>query len=448
MSSTPIVDYSWIAAQRWFVRSPFEFVFEMQKQYGDLVRCPAPFGLTIYFVYRPDHVHDLLVGHPDKLEKPQVVKRIFTSSFGNGLFFSEGDFWRRQRKLMQPAFNHARLNRYAERMMLHIVDHLSGWQPNARIDLFNEMRAMTLRVVVDALFNTDVRADTEQISKGMQDLGDAIAHQIKAFWLALLPDATPIPLLNRKRAGVAAVNQVIYRLMKERRASGQDRDDLLSVILFSKDPETGETMSDEQARDELMTLFIAGHETTAGTLGWALIEVARHPEVAAKLHEEVDRVLQGRTVTVADLPNLPYTAQVIKEALRMYPPAPISTRTTLQEITLNDGTVIPKGVICQFMPVTTHRDPRWYGDDSHTFRPERWQGDFERQLPKCAYFPFSAGPRICIGNGFALMEAQLALATLAATFSLTMDNAETIQPGIGTISLTPKETVWATVTRR
>jgi cytochrome P450 len=208
-------------------------------------------------------------------------------------------------------------------------------------------------------------------------------------------------------------------LIQERRASGEDRGDLLSVLLFATDAETGEGMSESQLRDELMTLFIAGHETTATTLSWALIELAQHPEPDRAFRAELDAVLQGRAPTLDDLAQLPYTQAVIKEVLRLYPPAVLIIRRALADLDLGDGNVIPKGAIIQINQYANHHDPRWF-TDADAFKPERWlDANFEKQLPKGAYFPFGAGPRICIGNGFALMEAPLVLATIGQHFRLT-----------------------------
>ncbi len=409
---------SWMMAQRWFARDALDFTLGMRRDFGDLVYLPAPFGLAQYLVYHPDHVYAILVKQADQLEKPEIIKRIVRSSFGDGLLFSDGTQWKRQRKLIQPAFHHGRVGRYAERMVSLTEALIATWIDGETRRLDADMHALTLKIVVDALFKTDISSDTEQIAEGMQMLGDALNAQSKSPMLAMLPDSLPHPVFRRKRAAVAHINPIIYRLIDERRTSGEDKGDLLSVLLFAKDADTGEGMSEGQIRDELMTMFIAGHETTATTLSWALIELARHPEAEARFHAELDAVLPGRVPTLDDLAHLLYTQAVIKEILRLYPPAVLIIRRALADLDLGDGNLIPKGAIIQINQYANHHDSRWFAEPE-AFRPERWlDADFEKNLPKGAYFPFGAGPRICIGNGFALMEAPLVLATIGRRFRL------------------------------
>jgi cytochrome P450 len=404
---------SWMMAQRWFARNALEFTLGMRRDYGDLVHLPAPFGLAQYLVYHPDHVYAILVKHADKLEKPEIIKKIIRSSFGDGLLFSEGAHWKRQRKLIQPAFHHGRIGRYAERMVAFTEAMIATWKDGETRILDADMHALTLNIVVDALFKTDISSDTEQIAEGMDLLGDALNIQSKSPLLAMLPESLPFPVLRRKRDAVAHLNPIIYRLIRERQSSGEDKGDLLSVLLFAKDPDTGESMSEGQLRDELMTMFIAGHATTAMTLSWAFVELAKHATAESTFRAELEKTLNGRPPTLDDLDNLPYTQAVIKEILRLYPPAVLIIRRALDNLDLGDGNVLPKGAIIQINQYANHHDRRWF-PEPEAFKPERWLDDnFEKNLPKGAYFPFGAGPRICIGNGFALMEAPLVLATIA-----------------------------------
>jgi cytochrome P450 len=395
-----------------------DFTVGMRRDYGDLVHLPAPFGLAQYLVYHPDHVYAILVKHADKLEKPEIIKKIIRSSFGNGLLFSEGTFWKRQRNLIQPAFHHGRIGRYAERMVAFSEAMIATWKDGEVRGLDADMHALTLKIVVDALFKSDISSDTEQIADGMDMLGDALNIQSKSPVLAMLPEAMPFQVLRRKRDAVARLNPIIFRLIRERQASGEDKGDLLSVLLFAKDPDTGESMSEGQLRDELMTMFIAGHATTATTLSWAFVELAKHPDAEAAFRAELAKTLNGRPPTLDDLANLSFTQAVIKETLRLYPPAVLIIRRALDNLDLGDGNVLPKGAIIQINQYANHHDPRWFPEPD-AFKPERWLDDsFEKNLPKGAYFPFGAGPRICIGNGFALMEAPLVLATIARRFHI------------------------------
>ena len=397
-----------------FRKDPIGLVMGLRKQYGDFVVIPMPFNLlTTNIIYHPDLIHEVLVTHADQFEKPAILKRVFRSSFGNGLFFSEGTFWKRQRRLMQPAFHHVRIHAYGDDMVRYAQRMVEQWHDNEIRRLDREMRALTLTIIVNALFKTDVSGQTEQVGKAMESLGQAIVEQATSLLKAMIPDWVPTAFNRQKQSGVAAINNIIYDMIAKRRATGLDTGDLLSVLLQAKDEETGETMSDLQVRDELMTLFIAGHETTATTLAWAWVEIARHPEVEARLRAELGRVLGGRPPHLDDLPNLPYTAAVIKEALRMYPAAWLLFRQSRANLEIG-GTIIRKNSIFWISPYAVHRDSRWF-DQPDEFIPERFLE--EKPLHKFAYFPFGGGSRICIGSGLAMMEAQLVLATVAQQFS-------------------------------
>jgi cytochrome P450 len=332
--------------------------------------------------------------------------------------------------LIQPAFHHARVGRYAERIVTLTEAHIATWKADETRHINHDMHTLTLKIVVDALFKTDISGDTQQIAEGMQKLGEALNAQAKSPILAMMPDSLPLPILRRKREAVALLDSIIYRLIRERQASGEDIGDLLSVMLFSKDAETGESMSERQLRDELMTMFAAGHETTATALGWAFVELAKRPDAEAAFRDELDTVLHGRAPRLDDLTNLPYTQAVIKETLRLYPPALLIMRRALEDLDLGDGNVIPKGSIVQINSYANQHDPRWF-DAPEEFIPERWlDGEFEKNLPKGAYFPFGAGPRICIGNGFAMMEAPLILATIGRCWRVAL-NGQVPVPRVG-----------------
>lgn len=408
----------------------FAVMKEMQQKGGDLVYMPSLPGVTNFNVFSPDIAYDILVQHTEHYQKPKLAKTMFKSSFGNGIFFSEGDFWRRQRKLAQPAFHHVRINAYANDMVAQTLRRLDRWQSGMTLDIDQEMHALTLVIVINVLFKTDVTNMTEQVAQGMKELGEVTARQITSVpqaLLAMLPGWVPVPLNRRKQRAVDMINPILYQLIADHRKGGADKGDLLSMFLQSRDEETGEGMSDFQIRDELMTMFIAGHETSAVALSWALLEIARKPEIEAKLFAEVDSVLQGRAPTLDDLPNLPYTLQVIKETLRFYPPAIFISRQPLKPMDLGGKTVRPSDLI-NTVSVVIHHDERWYPAPER-FDPERFTGDFEKNLPKCAYIPFGTGPRVCIGNGFAMLEMQLVLATLIQRFRFVLlPETEPVKP--------------------
>jgi cytochrome P450 len=376
----------------------------------------------VYLLNDPDLIHAVLVAHAEKIEKPAPLKWIFRSSFGNGLFFSEGHFWRRQRKLAQPAFHHKRVQSYAEGMVQRAQQMLANWQEGQIRDIKKDLSATTLKVVVDALFHSTVEDETEQIYSALNELGAILTKQSANPLLAIVPDWTPVPLMRRKRRASATLDAIVYRFIHERRVSNVDTGDLLSMLMLAEDEE-GQRMNDRQLHDEVMTIFIAGHETTALTLAWTFVLLAQHPEIEAKLHAEVDEVLHGRLPSLADLPNLPYTEMIIKETLRLYPPAWLLVRQAIAELPLGRYRV-PKGNQIWISPYTMHRHPRFF-DDPEAFQPERFSldetgRDLESRLPKFAYMPFGGGPRICIGNMFALMEARLLLATIVQRYRLAL----------------------------
>lgn len=418
-----------------FARDPLRVVIQAFQSYGDCALLPGPFGQNVFLLNEPDLIHAVLVTHADKIEKPAPLKWIFRSSFGNGLFFSEGSFWRRQRKLAQPAFHHKRIQSYAEGMVQRAQQILANWQDGQVRDIRKDMSATTLKIVVDALFQSAVEDETEQIYAALDELGNILAQQSFANpLLAIVPDWAPLPLMSRKRRASATLDAIVYRFIHERRVSSMDQGDLLSMLMLAED-EDRQRMNDQQLHDEAMTLFIAGHETTALTLTWAFVLLAQHPEAEAKLYAEVDTALNGRLPTLADLPNLAYTEMVVKEVLRLYPPAWLLLRQAVVELPLGPYR-IPKGHQIWISPYTMHRHPRFY-DEPETFQPERFRPDETGQdlgarLPKLAYMPFGGGPRICIGNMFALMEARLLLATIAQRYRLEVQPGSNIKMRVGT----------------
>ena len=416
-----------------FQRDPLGLNMRAFQNYGDIVLLPGPLGQNAYLVNDPDLIHAVLVTHADKTKKPAPLKLVFRSSFGDGLFFSEGSFWRRQRKLAQPAFHHRRIQSYAAGMVQCAQRMLANWQDGQSRDIRQEMSATTLKIVVDALFHSTVEEETGSIYAALTELGEIIWRQSRNPLLALTPDWAPLPLMRRKRRASAALDTIVYRFIQQRRAANADTGDLLSMLMLAED-ENGQRMTDRQLHDEVMTIFIAGHETTALTLTWAFVLLAQHPAAETRLQAEVDRVLQGRAPTLIDLPSLPFTERVIKETLRLYPPAWLLLRQTLEEIPLGSYHV-PKGQQIWISAYIMHRHPHFY-DQPEAFRPERFDldetgQDLETRLPKFAYLPFGGGPRVCIGNAFALLEAQLLLATIVQRYRLIITPDSTIKLRVG-----------------
>ncbi len=388
----------------------------------------VPFIMRVYYLMKPEDVHELLVQHNDEAGKVELVARIARSTFGNGILFSNGATWKRQRKLMQPVFHHAHVKAYGERMVNIALQHISHWQPNSVLDLANEMHAITLRIVVDTLFSGDATSEIDEIRQAIHDIGIGFSAQAQSVFLALMPDWFPAAALRQKARGAKTFNRVLERLIAERRKLGEANspEDLLTALMFSKDPDTGETMDNEQLRGELLTLYVAGHETTATLLAWAIHFIVKHPEAAQKLLAEV-ALLEGKPPTVEDLPRLPYSKMIIQETLRMRPPVWFLQRQSTLPLMIN-GRSYPKNAMFFILVYANHHNPTIFPNPK-AFIPERWANDAEKNLPKGAYIPFATGARICIGNGFAMMEAQLLLTLLIQRVQITLLDEAQIAKG-------------------
>ncbi len=412
-------------------RDPLGFGRRVAAEYGDVVRLRV-FNRQLFLVAHPEYIHQILVTDSSKFNKSPVYRIFLGRALGEGLLTSEGAKWRRQRKLAQPAFHHGRIASYAETMVAYAEETATGWRPGETLRVNEEMAQLTLRIVAQTLFSTDIRAQADRIGSALNELLEAVTEATSqpVFLPAWLPTRT-----NRRiRAGVKELDSVVYPLIRERRASSTDTGDLLSMLLLARD-EAGQGMSDKELRDEAVTIVLAGHETTANALTWAWYELAQHPEVEARLHAELDEVLGDERPTLAHVKRLPYTESIIKETMRLYPPIPEFGRQATAEVRLGDH-VIPEGAIMIVPVYAMHHDPRWF-EAPDVFRPERFLST-DKTLPKLAYLPFGGGPRVCIGNAFALLEATLLLATLAQRFRLKLGPQQTVTPE-ATLTLRPKE---------
>ena len=386
-----------------FTRDPLA-ALERMAGYGDVSHFRVGRQL-VYLANHPDLVRDVLVTHGRRFAKGRGLERARVL-LGNGLLTSEGEFHLRQRRLVQPAFHRARLDGYAAVMADVAARHAARLRDGETVDVARAMTALTLAIVGRTLFDADVEGEAPEIG---EVLGAALEH----FNLLLLPfsellEYLPIPATIRFRRVRRRLDAPIYRIIAERRASGEDRGDLLSMLLAARDDD-GSAMDDLQLRDEAMTLFLAGHETTANLLAWTWWLLARHPDVEARLHAEVDAL--GRAPTLADVERLPYARQVVAESMRLYPPAYVLGRRALEPYRLGDWD-IPARAIVLASQWLLHRDPRFWPDPTR-FDPERWRAGAAEARPRFAYFPFGAGTRVCVGEHFAWTEAILVLATLA-----------------------------------
>jgi cytochrome P450 len=411
-------------------RDPLTFMTRIARKYGDIV-CLRFFHIRTFLISNPDLIEDVLVTNAKKFIKGRVL-RANRHIFGDGLLTSEGDFWLRQRRMMQPAFHRSRIANYASTMTACATRLMESWTPGEPMDLHDAMMRLTLQVVGKTLFGADVEHDAPQVGETLEVLLE-FASDFRR--LVMTPKWLPTRLNWQAKRAVRQLTQIIDRIIQQRRESKEDTGDLLSMLLRVQD-EDGSRMTAQQLRDEALTLFLAGHETTASSLSWTWWLLAQNPEVGEKLHAELNEVLNGRTPTVDDLPKLKYTSCILSESMRVYPPAWAMARLAIEDHELG-GYPVPKGTGIAAAPWVVHRDARWY-EDPERFIPERWEsGDLLRQNPRFAYFPFGYGPRQCIGNTFALMEASLVLATIAQRFRFRLLPGRTVAP-LASITLRPR----------
>ena len=415
-----------------FAMDRLGFLTRLTRDYGDVVgfrlaRTPA------VILNHPDHVRDVLVTEQRLFVKGIGLQRA-KALLGEGLLTSEGAHHLRQRRLMQPAFHRERIATYAEAMVQHASRRAAQWTDGGQIDIASEMASLTLTIAGQTLFGASVEGEAS-------DIRQAIEAALNAFNIALLPFGDrlitwPIPPAVRFRRAKARLDQTIYRLIAERRLTGTDTGDLLSMLLLARDTDgdgDGGGMTDTDLRDELLTILLAGHETTANALTWAWYLLSQHPEVEARLHQEVNAVAPTGAISPADIGRLGYARAVIAETLRLYPPAYLLGRLATSPYHVSGTNYeLPMGTLVFVSPYLLHRDVRFW-TSAEQFRPERWLpqadgGTAPQPSHKFAYFPFGAGTRICIGEQFAWMEATLVLATIARQWSLALVPGRRVRP--------------------
>ncbi len=401
---------------------------------GDIVHMRfGPFN--VYQFNNPEHIRHIL--HTPKIYGKQTATyRRLRALLGLGLVVSDGDLWLRQRRIAQPAFHKERVNAFAESMVNAAKSVAEKWrEPAARnesINLIDEMTRTTLEIVTQTLLGGDTGADVERVATAFPIMNEILTDRLNK--LVPMPLWIPTKTNRRFNAALASLDRTVYDIIARRRASGREHPDLLSMLMHARDEETGATMDDRQLRDELTTILLAGHETTAVALTWAFYLLSQNPDAEAKLHDELGAVLGGRAPSVADLPRLPWTRQVIDETMRLYPPVWALDRSINSDDDL-DGYRIKKGAYAMIAPWVVHRLPSLWAEPEK-FRPERF-GPGAPEIARYSYFPFIGGPRQCIGNNFALIEAQLVLATIAQKWRLKLapDQKIELQP---LVTLRPK----------
>ena len=372
-------------------------------------------GKRIYFINDAEHVKRILLDNLANYPKSVSYRNNLRPFLGDGLLISEGEFWKRQRRLAQPAFHLRRLKALAAAMAQCSGRMVAGWRDGEIIDVLAAMNAVTMQIVAATLFGADVSGDIKTVAQAVNVLGEETGR-VRPSAFFELPEFITRPRGRKFAQALESLDAIVNRIVAQRRASGEAKDDLLSMLLEARDEETGEGMTDRQLRDELITLFLAGHETTAIALTWAFHLLSLHPEVEKKLHAEVDAVLGARAVpSFDDLECMPYSRMVAEEAMRLYPPAYVFSRRAAGDDLLG-AFRIPAGAHIIISPYALHRHPD-YWPEPEVFRPERFAQDDPRR-PKHAYIPFGGGPRICIGNSFAMMEHAIVMGAVARGWRL------------------------------
>jgi cytochrome P450 len=426
------------------IRDPLETLRSAAREYGDIVRIPVMVGTRI-LLNRPEYIQQVLVFQQNKFHKSKLSKEATERLLGQGLLVNEGDFWRRQRRLAQPAFHRQRVDEYSSTMLECAQAQIRNWRNGETRNMAQEMMELTLEAAVRTLFGTTLPGEAQRVGRAVGFLMRySLAHARKPV---RIPQSWPTPRNRRANREYDFLDSVVYRIISERKSQSDSvhRNDLLSLLMAAMD-EDGTRMTPKQLRDETMTLFIAGHETTALTLAWTWYLLSQNPAAQARLDEELRSVLGGKLPEVRDLPRLPYLHAVIHEVLRLYPPAYVLARVAIAPFAIG-GYEFPPGETVLLSQYVMHRDARFY-DEPDAFHPERWLGGLAERLPAGAYFPFGDGPRRCIGQGFAMLETALVIGLIAQRFDFRLVPGREVAPE-PLVTLRPKHGIWMTIgTRR
>lgn len=394
-----------------FRKAAPQFLLKVAREHGEIAQLRLG-NQTVYSITNPEWIKDIFVTHQSNFIKSRMLERAKVL-LGEGLLTSEGEMHKRQRRLSQPAFHRDRLAGYGSAMVDCALHTRDSWKSGAALDISREMNHLTLAIVARTLFSADVSAEADDIRSALGDVLGLFDMVLSPF--SEIFEKLPLPSVRRFERARDRLDKTIYRIIAERRAGEKDTGDLLSMLLLAQTDEDGR-MNDKQVRDEALTLFLAGHETTANALSWTWYLLSQNPEIEARFHAEIDRVLAGRTPTFDDLPNLKFIEMVLAEAIRLYPPAWSVGRRNLTEYRVGDYVIPPRTVILM-SPYVVHRDPRWFPEPDR-FLPDRFLPEAVAARPKFSYFPFGGGARVCIGERFAWMEGVLLLAVLGQKWRL------------------------------
>jgi len=426
-------------------QGPHEFILQIARLYGGIVRYPVG-PLAVYLVTDPDGVRQVLQDNNKNYSKATFQYKLLSSITGQGLLTSDGELWLKQRRLAQPAFHRQRVAAFDTIMTGAIARMLDRWEGFAQrgepIDVAAEMMHVALQIVARAMFGAEVGDEADELAQATLVVLDFIVARARSF--GMMPTFLPTAGNRRYAQAMKILDGAVQGAMDQRRSLGP-ADDLLSMLMAAQDAETGHRMTDENLRDEVMTMLIAGHETVASALAWAWYLLSEHPETESRLHVEVDTVLGGRIPDASDLPKLSYTDMVFSESLRLYPPAWIITRKALTEDFI-EGYRIPANALVVTSPYVTHRMESYWPEPG-AFRPERFTAEQSALRPRFAYYPYGGGPRLCIGNNFAQVEAAFVLSMVAQRFTLRMvpEHPVEVEPGV---TLRAKHGLMMTLHRR
>lgn len=398
-------------SSRELMRRPLDFFLTLTRTYGDIV-CYRPAPEPAYLINHPDYIRHVLVDNNKNYSKETYINQMFKNVVADGLLVSEGDVWRQQRRMMQPAFHQQRIAGLSELVVTETVDMLERWRglEGQALDISREMSVLTLSIITKALFGIDIGSHAAEVGQAV-NLGADLLEK---------------PRHPRFQTAMQTIESVVQHIITERRQGGKDMGDLLSMLLAAQDEETGVMMDDRQLRNQVMTLLLAGYETTANALTWTWYLLAQHPQVSLKIQEEVTRELGGCLPAYTDLARLPYTLQVFEEAMRLYSPAWILGRKALADDEIG-GYTVPAGTIIAISPYTMHRHPGFW-ENPDEFDPDRFSPERSIGRHRFAYLPFGAGPRQCIGNRFALMEAHLIIAAISQRYLMELVPDQEIHP--------------------
>jgi len=430
---------------------PHVFFKNCMEKYGPVVRIRLEKDRDTYILSRPQDIQFVLTNSQTLFAKGYHRDRILSMVLGNGLLTSEGDFWLRQRRLSQPAFHKHRIEKYADTMAQFTDRMLRKWNDGQVFDVHEEMMRLTMDIVAKTLFDIDLQEPQYQGSNHVGKALNQVFHEyvkqytsITRMLLERMPFPIPVPGNKRLMESISQLDQAIYDIIGYREAEKRDRGDLLSMLIAAQDYD-GRGMTPKQLRDEVMTIFLAGHETTANVLSWTIFMLAQHANAEMKLFAELEEVLQGRAPSLSDIPRLSYTKAIINESMRLYPPAWYISREPVEDVWI-DGYCLPAGCEVAMSQWVMHRHAEYFYEPD-SFIPDRWSPEFEKSLPSYVYFPFGAGPRVCIGTNFAMMEATLILASIYRMFHIELDRGHDVNPE-PSITLRPKNGIRVHIKKR